>query len=233
MHRRSFLISGGCVIGIGSISAFSNQGLPKITRPQVLLLGDSISIGYTPFVAEILSDIADVSRPVKEGGAAENCQGTTNGVKEIDRWLSDKTWDVIHFNFGLHDLKHIRPDTGENSMSPKDPQQAPLKQYRKNLTDIVERLAATKAHLIFATTTPYPNPVDGPLRKPGEPQKYNEAALKIMAKHDIQINDLYTLVKPQMEALMLPSNVHFTEEGSKVLAEQVAQVIKDVVMRNP
>lgn len=174
-----------------------------------------------------------MQRPVYEDGKAENCEGTTKGVSELDRWLGTEKWDVIHFNFGLHDLKHVNPETGENSMNPKDPQQAPVRQYRKNLTEIVNKLKKTGAHLIFATTTPYPNPVDGPLRMPGEAQKYNKTALKVIEKNGIQVNDLYNFVKPQMESLMIKKNVHFTEDGSKALAGEVVKVIKEIVLRNP
>jgi lysophospholipase L1-like esterase len=118
-------------------------------------------------------------------------------------------------------------------MNPKDPQQAPLKKYRKNLEDMVEQLKSTGAYLIISTTTPYPNPLDVPLRQPGEPQKYNEAALKIMNKYGVAINDLYTFVKPQMEALMRKSNVHFTDGGSEALAKEVVKSIKVEVMKNP
>jgi acyl-CoA thioesterase-1 len=72
---------------------------------RVLILGDSISIGYFPFVKELLKGKAMVSRPMGKDGGYENCQGTTHGVKELDRWLGDTPWDVIHFNFGLHDMK--------------------------------------------------------------------------------------------------------------------------------
>ena len=232
MDRRSFLYSGGMLISAFPISNLSDKLNQKIL-PKVLILGDSISMGYTPFVKEMLAGIADVTRPMKEDGSAENCEGTTKGVEAIDRWLGDEKWDLIHFNFGLHDLKHVDLKTGKNSMNTRDPQQAPIKKYRKNLEDIVERLKETGAHLIFATTTPYPNPVDGPLRMPGEAMKYNETALKIMKKNDIQVDDLYTFVKPQMEALMIKKNVHFTDEGSKALAEEVVKVIKGVILKNP
>lgn len=233
MDRRSFLCSGTLAIGaVPLLSPMWTLDDQKVL-PRVLILGDSISIGYTPFVKDLLASVAEVIRPQLEDGKAENCEGTTKGVTEIDRWLGDGKWDVIHFNFGLHDLKHVHPDTGENSMNPKDPQQAPLGKYRKNLEEIVDRLKETGAHLIFATTTPYPNPVDGPLRMPGQAQKYNEVALKIMKKNDIQVNDLYSFVKPQMEALMIKKNVHFTEEGSKALAGEVAAVIREIVLKNP
>lgn len=197
--------------------------------PNILILGDSISIGYTPFVQEYLKGKANVFRPVSEDGKPENCQGTTYGVKNIDRWLGTKKWDIIHFNFGLHDIKHVDPVTGENSRNPKHPHQANRKQYKKNLEFIVEKLKVTGAKLIFATTTPYPDDVEGPLRKPGMPQKYNRVAVKIMNKNGILINDLYAFMVPRMADLQLPNNVHFTKEGSRELAKKVVERINEVL----
>lgn len=197
--------------------------------PNILILGDSISIGYTPFVQEYLKGKANVFRPMLENGKPENCQGTTNGVKNIDRWLGTKKWDIIHFNFGLHDIKHVDPVTGENSQNPKHPQQANRKQYKRNLETIVEKLKATGAKLIFATTTPYPDVVEGPLRKPGMPQKYNRVAVKIMNKNGILINNLHAFMVPRMAELQRPNNVHFKEEGSRELAKKVVERINEVL----
>jgi acyl-CoA thioesterase-1 len=197
--------------------------------PNVLILGDSISIGYTPFVQEYLKGKANVFRPIFEDGKPENCQGTTNGVKNIDRWLGSKKWDIIHFNFGLHDIKHVDPTTGKNSQNPKHPQQANRKQYKKNLEFIVEKLKTTGAKLIFATTTPYPDTVEGPLRKPGMPQKYNRVAVKIMNKNGILINNLHAFMVPRIAELQRPNNVHFTEEGSRELAKKVVERINEIL----
>jgi acyl-CoA thioesterase-1 len=197
--------------------------------PNVLILGDSISIGYTPFVQEYLKGRANVFRPMLENGKPENCAGTTKGVENIDRWLGSKKWDIIHFNFGLHDIKHVDPVTGENSQNPKHPQQANRKQYKKNLEIIAEKLKNTGAKLIFATTTPYPDEVEGPLRKPGMPQKYNRIAVKIMNKNGILINNLHAFMVPRMAELQLPNNVHFTEEGSRELAKKVVERINEVI----
>ena len=199
--------------------------------PNVLIIGDSISIGYTPFVQEYLRYRARVVRPMLENGKPENCAGTSKGVKEIKRWIGDTKWDVIHFNFGLHDIKHVDPKTGQNSNNPNHPQQADLKQYKKNLKEIIKVLKTTGAKLIFATTTPYPDKVNGPLRQPGMPEKYNKAAIRIMNKNDIAINNLYLFVKPQMEELQRPNNVHFTKEGSKALAHKVTDRISEALMR--
>lgn len=207
--------------------------------PNILILGDSISIGYTPFVQEYLKGRANIFRPIQENGNPENCEGTTKGVENIDRWLnsgensgvtnSGSQWDIIHFNFGLHDIKHVDPVTGENSQNPKHPQQANRKQYKKNLETIVEKLKATDAKLIFATTTPYPDVVEGPLRKPGMPQKYNSVAVKIMNKNGILINNLHAFMVPRMADLQRPNNVHFTEDGSRELAKKVVERINEVL----
>ena len=80
--------------------------------PRILLIGDSISIGYTVPVRNKLKGKANVHRP------RTNCGPTTKGVAEIDAWLGDGKWDVIHFNWGLHDLKYMGPK-GQNLADPK------------------------------------------------------------------------------------------------------------------
>lgn len=202
----------------------SNQHLPN-----VLIIGDSISIGYTPIVRDLLIYKAKVSRPMLDENTAENCAGTTKGVENIDRWIGDIQWDIIHFNFGLHDIKHVDPVTGKNSNNPKDPQQADIKQYKKNLEIIVEKLKATRANLIFATTTPYPDKVGGPLRDSGMPAKYNNVAVKIMNKNDIIVDDLYAFMLPRMNEMQLPENVHFTQEGYQALGKKVVERIEEVI----
>lgn len=225
--RRNFLktsLAASPVLITPGSSLFSDKGLPK-----VLILGDSISIGYTPFVRELLNGWAEIYRPMHENGKPENCQGTTNALKHIDRWLGDTQWDIIHFNFGLHDLKHVNPDTGKNSNDPNHPLQADLKQYKKNLKTIVEILKLTNAELIFATTTPYPDVVNDPLRDPGMPRKYNQAAINIMNRNGVRINNLHAFVVPRMAEIQKPQNVHFTKTGSQVLAKQVADSIKEII----
>lgn len=223
ISRKTFLQQASVLATLGWTRPWT---LGQEALPRVLILGDSISIGYTPFVKELLADKAFIYRPLLADGKDENCAGTTHGLTRIDAWIGEESWDLVHFNFGLHDLKQVDPLTGENSKNPDDPQQAPLKQYKKNLLRIVKKLEATKAKLIFATTTPYPDITTGPLRKPGQAALYNEVALQIMHKRNIPIDDLHAYVLPQMAALQRPENVHFTEYGSRQLAAQVASAIQ-------
>ena len=187
--------------------------------PNVLIIGDSISIGYTSSVAAELEGKANV---VHNPG---NSQGTTNGLANIDAWLASMEWKVIHFNFGLHDLKRVKvAGTAENSNDPDDPFQADLETYSANLNKIVDRLVQSGSTLIFATTTPYPAGVK-PYRDPADAARYNAAALEIMERNDIQVNDLHGLVLPDLDTLQKPVNVHFQKEGSELMGKQVAAKI--------
>jgi hypothetical protein len=199
-------------------------------KKRLLILGDSISIGYTPYVQKMLADEMVVLRPMRDD-KPENCSGTTAGIANIDRWLQidGGKWDVIHFNWGLHDLKHVKPGDpkGAASDSPTDPPQATVEVYERNLREIVGKLKATGAKLIFATTTPVPEGKMGVYRTDTDAVKYNEAALKVMKENNIALNDLYTFVKPQMKEIQKqPANVHFTEPGSEALAKQVVAAVR-------
>ncbi|WP_430934675.1 GDSL-type esterase/lipase family protein [Saccharicrinis sp. 156] len=228
INRRNFLKT----TIVGAVASFVPSALLAENNeklPNVLILGDSISIGYTPFVRDMLKGKANVYRPLYPNGKAENCEGTTKGKEMMEEWLSANKWDIIHFNFGLHDLKHVDEKTGKNSTNPDDPQQAGLKTYKKNLKEIVEKLNVTGATLVFATTTPFPDKPKGPLRRADQPKKYNKVALKIMKKYDIRINNLHDFVLPRMEELQLPSNVHFKKAGSEALAKQVVKHIEELL----
>jgi acyl-CoA thioesterase-1 len=201
---------------------------PDPSLPNVLILGDSISIGYTLRVRELLRGRANVFRPVSPDGAKPvNCEGTTLGVQQIDRWLAGRLWAVIHFNWGLHDLKHvIKAGTSQNSDRPDDLVQASVEAYRRNLTAIVRQLQATGARLIFATTTPVAPGTINPLREVEAPARYNAAALRIMKTKGISVDDLYATCESSLTKWQLPRNVHFTPEGSAALARQAAAAIE-------
>lgn len=191
--------------------------------PRVLLLGDSISIGYTPFVQSMLKGKANVHRP------AANCQATRHGLQQLDAWLGPSKWDVIHFNWGLHDLKYVGPD-GTNLADPKaatSKHQVPIEEYEKNLDELVRRLSKTGAKLIWCSTTPVPAGATG--RVESDAPKYNEAALRVMQKHGVAVNDLYSFALGRLKEIQRPANVHFSDEGSQQLAGQVVKAIEQVL----
>lgn len=194
--------------------------------PRVLLIGDSISIGYTLAVRDLLRGQANVHRPTT------NCGPTTTGLAQLDKWLGDKPWDVIHFNWGLHDLKYM--DEKGGLVPPNSPgarQQVPPEQYEKNLRELVTRLKKTNATLVWCSTTPVPEGAAG--RIADDSVKYNEIAAKVMREHGIAVDDLHTFAKNRLSEIQRPANVHFSDAGSKALAEQVVGSIRNALEGRP
>lgn len=205
--------------------AWAIQADPAL--PNVLILGDSISIGYTLPVRKILSGKANVYRPMRKGGKApDNCGDTTMGIANIDKWLGETKWDVIHFNWGLWDLCYRHPESKEQGKRDKVKGTLSTKpeDYEKNLETLVARLKKTGAKLVWAHTTVVPEGEVG--RFVGDDAKYNAIARKVMERNQIPINDLYTLTKDfPADHFIGPGDVHFTSKASGKLAEQVAAEI--------
>jgi acyl-CoA thioesterase-1 len=183
--------------------------------PRVLLIGDSISIGYTLPTRKLLQGKANVHRIPENGGP------TTTGLAKLDKWLGTGKWDVIHFNWGLHDLKQ----------DGKGVRQVPLDQYEKNLCELVKRLKATKARLIWASTTPVPEGKVNPPRTDADVIAYNAVARKIMQENGVAIDDLYDFAHSRLDKIQLPANVHFKPAGSDALAEKVAASIREALKK--
>ncbi len=189
--------------------------------PNVLLIGDSISIGYTLPVRERLLQEANVWRP------AANCGPTTRGVASLDAWLGDRHWDVVHFNFGLHDLRWMPvKKSAESDEKAEEARQVSLKDYEANLRKIVSRLKKTDATLIWCETTPVPD--KSAHRIKGDEEDYNAVAAKVMREMgDIRTDALHNFAKTK--AQQIPANVHYTPAGSEQLADQVAASIRSAL----
>lgn len=167
------------------------------TLPRVLLIGDSVSRGYTQAVRQAMKGKANVHR------APANCGPTASGLKNMDAWLGAGKWDVIHFNFGIHDRA------------------TPLADYQQRLEQIVARLQKTGAKLMWASSTPIPDTPDGKQTAASIVER-NAAAAEVMKKHGIPIDDLFTAITPRLAELQNPSDVHFNAQGYEFLGQQVA-----------
>jgi acyl-CoA thioesterase-1 len=183
--------------------------------PRVLLIGDSISIGYTLPTRKLLEGKANVHRIPANGGP------TKNGIANLKKWLGDGKWDVIHFNWGIHDLKFM-PD-GKRQVEAAD--------YEANLRSLVATLKTTGAKLIWASTTPIPEGELNPQRKFGQVPEYNAIAAKVMTENGVTLNDLNAWMTPRFEELHKPKDLHYTEAGSEHLARKVAGAITQVLTK--
>jgi lysophospholipase L1-like esterase len=178
--------------------------------PRVLLIGDSISIGYTLPTRRVLQGKANLHRIPVNGGP------TINGLENLDKWLGSGKWNVIHFNWGLHDLRFM--EDGKHQVA--------LDRYEENLRNLVGRLKRTGAALIWASTTPVPDAAVTPPRKNSDVIAYNAVAQRIMEENGIPIDDLYAVAFPRLGEVQQPANVHYTDAGYEVLAERVAASIR-------
>ncbi|MCP5538157.1 MAG: SGNH/GDSL hydrolase family protein [Akkermansiaceae bacterium] len=203
-------------------NAFKN---PRDTDlPNVLLIGDSISIAYTVDVRKLLKGKADVFRIPTNGKFA------AHGARNIDQWLGNRKWDIIHFNWGLWDICYRNPKAKTQGHRDKvnGKLTATPEAYRASMEKIVARLKKTNAKLIWCTTTPVPEFEAG--RKVGDEVKYNAIAREIMQKNGIAINDLHAHALLKLPAIKNgKGNVHFTAEGSAYLAEKVAREIRSAL----
>lgn len=224
MHRPFIQIGFAITLAIAAtLPSFGKEGgKPEAASvekklPKVLIIGDSISMGYTPEVTRLLEGKAEVRRIEGNGSS------TGNGLAKLDQWLGSEKWNVIHFNFGLHDAK--LPPEGIKHSTPE--------QYEKNLREIVRRLKETGAKLVWATTTPVPDGGNlAPNRRFAAVEGYNEIALKVMKENGVAVNDLNAAVSPHAAEFLRPKDVHYTKEGSLFLAERVAAAIESVFPKN-
>ena len=188
--------------------------------PRVLIIGDSISIGYTLPLRAALGGVANVHRP------PENCAHTWRGLEKIDQWLGDGKWDLIHFNWGLHDLKYV-DQGGKLALPPDGKQVSTLEEYETNLDKLVQRLRQTGAKLIWRPTTPVPEGAAG--RIPADLPKYNQAARRVVDRYGIEVDDMNAFIAANKVPHSRPGNVHFSREASTQLAENSAAAIRRVL----
>ncbi|MCK0146203.1 SGNH/GDSL hydrolase family protein [Arenibacter sp. F26102] len=205
---------------------------PNKKLPNVLIYGDSISIGYTPTVRNELDGKANVFRFHKNGQSSNKFIPFMEKMKTtmFQPYLKggwDFDWDVIHFNIGLHDLKYVK----HGKLDKENGKQVnSIENYKENLHEICKYLMKEypKAQLIFATTTAVPE--EGAAgRFAGDSVKYNKVALEVLANYpSIQINDLYAFTQPHSKEWFIePANVHYNDLGKTEQGKQVAKVIAE------
>jgi lysophospholipase L1-like esterase len=214
MWRRGLAAIVPCLGAFAILFSCSGAAQEK-PLPKVVLIGDSIRMGYAPLVAKQLDGKAIVVSPEPNG------EDSSNVLKNLEEWVIKEKPDVVHMNAGLHDLKL------------KDKSyQVPVAEYEKNLKAILRRIQKeTKAKVIFATSTPILDNLHAQ-RKAGfdrferDVQTYNMAAITIMKQAGVPINDLHKLVEDGgKEKLIGGDGTHYTPAGYEMLAAAVTDSI--------
>jgi len=184
--------------------------------PNVLLVGDSISLAYTPVVRELLRGKANVWHTPANDGSSD----TVAPALAIRVAAAGKKWAVIHFNYGIWDVVRYHV-TDKATGKPAIVLGTTPEQYEKNLRLAAKLLKATGAKVIFATTTPVSPQAD----KESVPER-NDLARKVMQDSAIAVDDLYSAILPRQTELQMTDGVHYIPAGSELLAKSVVASIE-------
>ncbi len=162
------------------------------TVPRVLIAGDGFyQQSYKSIATELATQAQVTHRHPGSTGAA---------LAGMDEWLGPEKWDVIYFNFGHADLVYRDPQSksvrvmsrhagGVRTTSPET--------YEANLLEIIKRLKATGAKLVWASTPPLPN--SDQLFQPQSEVEYNQIAARVMEREKVPQFDAYAIAKVELE----------------------------------
>jgi hypothetical protein len=180
---------------------------------KVMLIGDSIRLGYQAKVADLLVGKVTITGP------AENCRFSAYTLFNLSAWVPDDDYDVIQWNNGQWDTCHM-PDGKIHT---------PLATYIELQERIATILLRKTKRLIFATTTPvWPEQfASGSIhpRRNEDIIAYNSAAVKLLGALGVEVNDLHSVAAENVKRYISEDMVHLTEAGNVLCAERVAAKI--------
>ena len=184
---------------------------------KIVLLGDSIRMGYDKYVKESLSGVAEVYYPSENCRFAEYMLRYFHVWKENDKWPDDV--DLIHWNAGLWDVLELFDDGPLTS----------IEYYAEAIARIYKRMRLfyPSAKIVFATSTPVLEDKygEGAKRHNAIIEKYNEAAVKALSSTDALINDLYSLAKDFPEEYHSDCTHFATDKGTEIIGGRVISII--------
>jgi len=197
---------------------------------RVVLVGDSISQCYQPYVIGELDGVAEVLGCHDWHIPPGHCTHVV--LDRLDEWVIARQPDVVHINTGLHDVWRSVAD-GRLVHS--------FEKYVTEVRQILETLRRkSAAKIIWATTTPVfeqdqlddsPNRIA--IRHDKDIRRFNDASKEVAGELGVPVNDLYEIVEREgrRRFVMKEDGVHITDDGNRVLGRAVANVIKDVLLR--
>ncbi len=179
---------------------------------NVLLIGDSIRMGYDKAVKATLDGIANVYYP------EENCRFAAYVLRYLHEYkalLNGEEVDILHWNAGLWDNLRL---LGEDVHTPIDI-------YRYYIDRICARIQKVfpNATVIFATSTQVlSEKMSADFKRYNEEiEEYNKAASEIAARYGFAINDLYAVSAALPEEAHSDPVHYYTPMGTEVLTNQV------------
>ena len=156
------------------------------SKPQLLVIGDSISLGWSPVLFPMLPQYESQHVPVNAGPASK-------GNLCTHAWLGDVEWDVVLVNFGLHSLDRHRLPDGSSVLVTTEAET--LANYTSEMRAIATQLKQKAKRVIFVDTTPVSLVTSqGPERHNADVMAFNAAANDVMTDLEIPTADVYGAV---------------------------------------
>ena len=191
---------------------------------KIILLGDSIRMGYDKYAKMALDGVAEVYSP------EENCRFTQYMLRFIHKWVGDSGFgedtDLVHFNVRLWDVIQIMYDEPIT----------PIDVYEQYLHRICKRIreCCPKAKIVFATSTPihqanYESVKHEFWRSNETIKAYNAVAVKVMKEHNIEVNDLYALMEDAPDHYFSDRTHYYTKDATEIMTGRVLQVIEEQI----
>jgi lysophospholipase L1-like esterase len=183
---------------------------------KIYVIGDSISIGYGPYLEAYLRGVMEYSRKTGEEEALVNLdtpRGANGGDSSmVLEFLQAKAGaggieaDLVLINCGLHDIK-TNPVTGAKQVT--------IDAYRRNLEAILAVVAGMGRQLVWIRTTPCDESIHNARQKTfhrfsADCTAYNAAADAIMRAAGVPCIDLYTFTL-NMGPDLYCDHVHFPD----------------------
>lgn len=158
------------------------------TPPRVLILGDTVYRQPVTTIAKEIAGKIEIVRPDLKSGEMFS---SATVLANLDELLGEGKWDLIIFNAGIGDLIHRAPGMETFRVMPVSEggiRNTSDEDYAKNLNELAQRLKATRAKLVWASTTPIK---DNFVFIQGSEIQANAIAAKVMAAQRIPILDMH------------------------------------------
>ena len=177
----------------------------KHDLPRVLLIGDSITNYYQAHVRQFL-----------QGFCYVDYVSTTFSIDTkiyrdlIKNYARYNDYDLVHYNFGLHG-KHLSE-----------------KSYKTKVDKIIEFLSEKSKVVLANTTVVYENGnkvLDKSWMK--RVSERNRAMKEIAEERGLPIDNLYSVSCDIPKSMRYIDGTHYTIDGYKELAQQVARFIRN------
>ena len=171
---------------------------------RVLLIGDSITVGYRPYVQEklkekFLVDMLSTSKSIDD----------PSFIKELNYILNEYQYTLIHFNNGLHG-NHVSDDDYESF-------------YKRVLKILKDKCN----NVILVTSTPVTVVGDGEqldIEADKRVNNRNVIVKKLAQENNLKVNDLYDEFYNKFD-YRCGDGYHYNDLGKKAQGEIVAENI--------